>query len=100
MFFLVQSLRLRYIFSECEDFSPGFELSPETSCYFSSDCNLIKCCFDAELIRKSFMVFLQLDTCENKLRFGVERSEYQLSLKDYEYSTVEYFDLNGFVTAE
>ena len=45
-------------------------------------------------------MFLQLDTCNNRLKFGVERSEYLLSLKDYVYGTVEKFDLNGFIMAE
>ena len=88
------------MFTECEKFTPEVGLPSESSCYFSSSCDLIKCCFDAELLGKSYLVFLQFDTCNNKLRFGVEKSEYSLSLNDYEFGTVEHFDLNGFITAE
>ena len=89
-----------YFLSECDKFSPGLVLPSEASCYFSSSCDLVKCCFDAELVERSFLVFLQLESCNNRLKFGVEKSEYFLSLKDYVYGTVEKFDLNGFIMAE
>ena len=63
-------------------------------------CDRIECCFDVELIRKSFSTSIQIDICNSVLKFGVERSQYQLSLRDYTFGTKEYFGLNGFIKGE
>ncbi|KAL5013968.1 hypothetical protein ScPMuIL_008238, partial [Solemya velum] len=78
-----------------EDLS--LSLDGPLTCHLQKTCTAVECCVDVTRIGRSFHVFFSLDPCEARLRIGIEKMTYDLSLLDYEGGVEEHFYLQGVI---
>ncbi|KAL5015119.1 hypothetical protein ScPMuIL_009389 [Solemya velum] len=81
-----------------EDLS--LSLDGPLTCHLQKTCTAVECCVEVTRIRRSFNVFLSLDPCEARLKIGIEKMTYDLSLIDYEFDVEEHFLLLGVIRVD
>jgi hypothetical protein len=54
-------------------------LPKDVVCHLDSTCTGISCCVYVELIHKNINIFLALEPCNNKIRFGIEKYQFTIS---------------------
>ncbi|CAG2257233.1 unnamed protein product [Mytilus edulis] len=65
------------------------------TCNLDSSCRAIECCLDVPVIKKSAHIFMNLDTCNYQLRVGIEKHQFNITLRDYQFGEWTIVDLNG-----
>ncbi|XP_071145134.1 uncharacterized protein [Mytilus edulis] len=63
------------------------------SCVLSAHCTGVTCCVEVGKIRKSFTVYVDIDGCNLKLSFGIEKRHFEIPLINYNWGTEETFSL-------
>ncbi|VDI43606.1 Hypothetical predicted protein [Mytilus galloprovincialis] len=63
------------------------------SCVLSAHCTGVTCCVEVGKIRKSFTVYADIDGCNLKLSFGIEKRHIEIPLFNYKWGTEETFSL-------
>ncbi|XP_076076025.1 uncharacterized protein LOC143046848 [Mytilus galloprovincialis] len=74
------------------------ELIIPASCYMPSHCTAVDCCIDVDFLHRSFHAYIDLNTCDNTFKLGIEKLKLDpISLTDYQFGTTEYFNLKGVI---
>ena len=64
------------------------EIRDTISCFVNSSCTSIACCVEVENLDQTFEVVLDLDFCNQRITFGVERLLQTEALKDFDFGEV------------
>ncbi|XP_062593831.1 uncharacterized protein LOC134255325, partial [Saccostrea cucullata] len=56
-----------------------------TACYIKNTCTAIKCCVEVGKVSRTFEIELDIDFCNQKLTFGIEKLTETVSLQGFEY---------------
>ncbi|CAC5374575.1 unnamed protein product [Mytilus coruscus] len=67
------------------------------TCNLDSSCRAIDCCLDVPVIKKSVHIFMNLDSCNYQLRVGIEKLQFNITLRDYQFGEWTLVDLNGVI---
>lgn len=69
-------------------------------CNLGTSCTTVSCCIPLDSLKTSFNTWVDVDTCNYKLRFGIEKLQQEVNLYDYEwgkfYSLLCYIFLDFF----
>lgn len=82
-----------YIFVDCASKVSVPRLPKDVACHLDSTCTGISCCAYVELIHKNINIFLALEPCNNKVRFGIEKYQFTVSLMDFDFGTRRHFHI-------
>lgn len=93
-FFLFSHLLLLYIFLACPLTLSLPKIHSTISCVLSSQCTGVTCCVEVGKIRKSFTVRADIDGCNMKLSFGIEKRHYEIPLIDYKWGKLWSIDIS------
>ncbi|XP_063420822.1 uncharacterized protein LOC134706043 [Mytilus trossulus] len=63
------------------------------SCTLPDYCTGVRCCVEVGKIKKSYTVYAEIDGCNMKLSFGIEKRHFEISLLNYQWGTEETFSL-------
>ncbi|XP_063447893.1 uncharacterized protein LOC134727441 [Mytilus trossulus] len=83
--------------SECTD-APVALLQLDQSvisCNLESTCRGLSCALDVPFISKTFEFYMRLEQCDYMLKVGIERQQYERTLKGYQWGEWTHVDLNG-----
>ena len=72
-------------FTECPANLALPKIRGTTACHIKNTCTAIQCCVEVGKVGRSFEVELDIDFCNQKLTFGVEKLTETLSLQGFEY---------------
>lgn len=61
------------------------EIRDTVSCFVNNSCTSISCCVEVENLDQTFGVVLDLDFCNQRITFGVERLLQMEALKDFDF---------------
>jgi hypothetical protein len=75
-------------------------LDESVSCHIPEHCTGVECCVDVDLVGRSFHAYVVIDPCQYTLSIGIENLAVNLTLLDYEWGTIEHFNLRGVVRIE
>jgi hypothetical protein len=53
------------------------------SCFVDSTCRGIQCALDVSFISRTFEFFMKLEPCEYSLKVGIERLQFERTLKGF-----------------
>ncbi|XP_062579219.1 uncharacterized protein LOC134241150, partial [Saccostrea cucullata] len=56
-----------------------------TACYIKNTCTAIKCCLEVGKVSRTFEIELDIDFCNQKLTFGIEKLTETVTLQGFEY---------------
>ena len=87
-----------YLFLEC--FTPVTLAALDDdaiTCNLDSTCRSLQCCLDIPVIKRSVHAFMNLDTCNYQLRVGIEKLQFNITLRDYTFGEWTLLDLNGVI---
>ncbi|XP_071123204.1 uncharacterized protein [Mytilus edulis] len=63
---------------------------PESAvCNLGQSCTSVNCCVKDNILRKTFNVWVDLDPCTYKLKFGIEKLSHEIDLFGYKWGTTE-----------
>ncbi|XP_063431651.1 uncharacterized protein LOC134714342 [Mytilus trossulus] len=65
------------------------------SCNLESTCRGLSCALDVPFISKTFEFYMRLEQCDYMLKVGIERQQYERTLKGYQWGEWTHVDLNG-----
>ncbi|XP_076085323.1 uncharacterized protein LOC143056123 [Mytilus galloprovincialis] len=65
------------------------------SCNLESTCRGLSCALDIPFISKTFEFYMRLEQCDYMLKVGIERQQYERTLKGYQWGEWTHVDLNG-----
>lgn len=66
------------------------------SCTLPDYCTGVRCCVEVGKIKKSFTVYAEIDGCNMKLSFGIEKRHFEIPLINYEWGKyVLFIDFNN-----
>lgn len=74
-----------FIFIECPTQLSLFKIRGTTSCNIKESCTAVSCCIEVGKIGRTFEVELDVDFCNQKMSFGIERLTETLSLQLFEF---------------
>lgn len=60
-------------------------LPGEMRCAISESCTGINCCIAAAPIHHNFHAYLDIDQCNQQMKFGIDKLQFQIFLRDFEY---------------
>ena len=75
-------------------------LTAGVSCHITDTCTGVSCCLDPTTTSQPIRAYLTIDSCDYKLKVGIERLYFELSLFDYQMGTTRFFKLYGVVGVE
>ncbi|XP_052067241.1 uncharacterized protein LOC127706624 [Mytilus californianus] len=75
--------------NDCQYDLKLLKLPESTACNLGQSCTSIYCCIQENNLRRSFNVWLDVNTCTYKLRFGIEKLSHQIDLFGYKWGTIE-----------
>ncbi|CAG2190929.1 unnamed protein product [Mytilus edulis] len=64
------------------------------SCVLSAHCTGVTCCVEVGKIRKSFTVYANIDGCNLKLSFGIEKRHFEIPLINYNWGKLCLIDIS------
>jgi hypothetical protein len=70
------------------------------SCFVDSTCRGIQCALDVSFISRTFEFFMKLEPCEYSLKVGIERLQFERTLKGFKWGEWINVDLNGIFRME
>ncbi|XP_063447091.1 uncharacterized protein LOC134726610 [Mytilus trossulus] len=74
------------------------DLTIQASCFMPSHCTAVDCCIDVDFLHRSFHTYIDLNTCDNTFKLGIEKLKLDpISLTDYQFGTTEQFNLKGII---
>ncbi|XP_076089891.1 uncharacterized protein LOC143061777 [Mytilus galloprovincialis] len=65
------------------------------SCNLENTCRGLSCALDVPFISKTFEFYMRLEQCDYMLKVGIERQQYERTLKEYQWGEWTHVDLNG-----
>ncbi|XP_060596418.1 uncharacterized protein LOC132750445 [Ruditapes philippinarum] len=65
------------------------------SCHIPTYCTGFDCCVYMDIVKRSFKLYLHIDTCNNMFSIGIEKFGLNVSLLEYEWGKAEQFSLFG-----
>ena len=84
-------------FTECPANLALPKIRGTTACHIKNTCTAIQCCVEVGKVGRSFEVELDIDFCNQKLTFGVEKLTETLSLQGFEYGMCPKVNLSVFM---
>lgn len=54
-------------------------------CVIAESCTVIDCCIGAAPIHHNFHVYLDIDPCSLQMKFGIDKFQFQIYLKEFEF---------------
>ncbi|CAC5375019.1 unnamed protein product [Mytilus coruscus] len=86
--------------SECDQ-ALSLPVLPNTAvCVLEDTCTSVKCCMDVGFLKKSFSAFVEIDTCNHYLKFGIEKLTKHVDLFNYHWGTLEKKNLMNVIRIE
>lgn len=76
---------MKYSVSVCPSTIELLEIRDTVSCFVNGSCTSISCCVAVENLDQTFEVILDLDFCNQRITFGVERLLQMEALKDFDF---------------
>lgn len=76
---------MKYSVSVCPSTIELLEIRDTVSCFVNGSCTSISCCVAVENFDQTFEVVLDLDFCNQRIAFGVERLLQMEALKDFDF---------------
>ncbi|VDI06314.1 Hypothetical predicted protein [Mytilus galloprovincialis] len=64
-------------------------LPPTARCSIGDSCTAVSCCMEVDVLKRAFNARVDLDTCNYKLRFGLEKLSQEIDLFDYKWGSLE-----------
>lgn len=74
-----------YAFLECPVNLVLPKIRGTTACHIKKTCTAIRCCVEVGKVSRAFEVELDIDFCNQKLTFGIEKLTETISLQGFEY---------------
>uniref|UniRef100_K1PXP9 Uncharacterized protein n=1 Tax=Magallana gigas TaxID=29159 RepID=K1PXP9_MAGGI len=84
-------------FDECPANIDLPKLRGTTACHIKNTCTAIKCCVEVGRVSRTFEVELDIDFCNQKLTFAVEKLTDTISLQGFEYGKRREIVIKGVV---
>jgi len=73
------------------------DISKYAVCTIPEKCNGVDCCLTLPVVKHNVHIFIDIDTCDYKLTFGIEKIKLNHSLIDYEWGTLQRISLYGVI---
>lgn len=54
-------------------------------CAIAGSCTGVDCCIEAAPIHHNFHVYLDIDPCNLQMKFGIDKFQFQIYLKEFEF---------------
>ncbi|XP_062616058.1 uncharacterized protein LOC134277763, partial [Saccostrea cucullata] len=83
--------------SECPVHIPISQLRGSASCNIKESCTAVSCCIEVGKIGRTFEVELDIDFCNQKITFGIEKLTESLSLQLFDFGTRKEMVIMGVV---
>ncbi|KAL3873866.1 hypothetical protein ACJMK2_036950, partial [Sinanodonta woodiana] len=71
------------------------DLPQEASCYIPVQCTAVQCCIDSRRINRAVSTRLKINPCDFILTIGIEKLQFNISLLDFKWGTIQKFYMNG-----
>ncbi|VDI38368.1 Hypothetical predicted protein [Mytilus galloprovincialis] len=75
--------------SECDQALSLPALPYTAVCVLEDTCTAVKCCMEVGFLKKSFSAFVEIDTCNHYLKFGIEKLTEDIDLFDYQWVEID-----------
>lgn len=72
-------------FVECPTKLSLFKIRGTTACNIKESCTAVSCCVEVGKLGRTFEVVLDIDFCNQKITFGIEKLTETLSLQMFEF---------------
>lgn len=84
------------LFIECPANIDLPKLRGTTACHIQNTCTAIRCCVEVGRVSRTFEIDLDIDFCNQKLTFAVEKLTDTISLQGFEYGKLLQMKNNNF----
>lgn len=75
-----------FLFEDCaKNIGPLPSLPGDMRCTIAESCTEIDCCVRAAPIHHNFNVYLNVDPCNQQMKFAIDKFQFQLYLKEFEF---------------
>lgn len=71
--------------SDCKNDLALPTLPPTARCSIGDSCTAVSCCMEVDVLKRAFNARVDLDTCNYKLKFGLEKLSQEIDLFDYKW---------------
>ncbi|XP_052090897.1 uncharacterized protein LOC127727822 [Mytilus californianus] len=75
--------------SECNQDLSLPALPSSTVCNLHDTCTNISCCVSVDFLKRSFFANIEMDACQQKIRFSIEKLKQEINILDYKWGTLE-----------
>ncbi|XP_071123150.1 uncharacterized protein [Mytilus edulis] len=80
---------LCFIEDDCKNDLALPTLPPTARCSIGDSCTAVSCCMEVDVLKRAFNARVDLDTCNYKLKFGLEKLSQEIDLFDYKWGSLE-----------
>ena len=60
-------------------------LPSDMVCQITNSCTAIDCCVKADPLSHNFHTYLDIDPCNFKIKFGIDKLQFTFNLKDFQF---------------
>lgn len=61
------------------------KLPDSTRCNIRESCTAVSCCMNVDFLKRAFNTRVEVDTCNYKLKFGIEKLDQEIDLFNYKW---------------
>ena len=61
------------------------KLPDSTRCNIGESCAAVSCCMNVDFLKRAFNTRVEVDTCNYKLKFGIEKLDQEIDLFNYKW---------------
>eukprot|EP00105_Crassostrea_gigas_P044414 XP_019928562.1 PREDICTED: uncharacterized protein LOC105342368 [Crassostrea gigas] len=83
--------------SECPTKLSLFKIRGTTACNIKESCTAVSCCVEVGKLGRTFEVVLDIDFCNQKITFGIEKLTETLSLQMFEFGVRKEIVIRGVI---
>ncbi|KAK3101942.1 hypothetical protein FSP39_007535 [Pinctada imbricata] len=86
--------------SACSALTPPALDGSQITCVMAQSCLSLDCCVEVNELQRTMRTFVDVDLCNYQLRVGIDRLQFNRTLKGFNWGELDKFDLYGVFVVE